>query len=78
MSFQYDPEKKKNLDGPPATFAESFEESGVNADGAYDPEYKEPTAKELRRLMLKIDLRIVPYASFLYLLSYLDRVNIGM
>ncbi|KAG2226071.1 hypothetical protein INT45_011688, partial [Circinella minor] len=77
MSFQNDPEKKKDLDGMAPTFAESLEESGVTADGTFDPDYSEPTAKELKRLMLKIDLRVVPYASFLYLLSYLDRVNIG-
>ena len=30
-----------------------------------------------RRLKRKIDWRIVPYLSLLYLLSFLDRVNIG-
>ena len=33
--------------------------------------------KELRKLMWKIDLRIIPLVAILYLLSYLDRVNIG-
>ena len=36
-----------------------------------------PTKQELRRLMWKIDLRIVPFVSLLYLCSFLDRVNIG-
>ncbi|KAF8572720.1 putative MFS nicotinic acid transporter Tna1 [Ramaria rubella] len=35
------------------------------------------TSAEERRLLRRIDLRIVPYASLLYLLSFLDRVNIG-
>ncbi|BBN18170.1 MFS transporter, ACS family, DAL5 transporter family protein [Marchantia polymorpha subsp. ruderalis] len=30
-----------------------------------------------RALIRRIDLRIIPYLSFLYLLSFLDRVNIG-
>ncbi|KAH7096100.1 putative MFS nicotinic acid transporter Tna1 [Auriculariales sp. MPI-PUGE-AT-0066] len=33
--------------------------------------------EEERKLKRKIDLRIVPYFSLLYLLSFLDRVNIG-
>ena len=33
--------------------------------------------KEARRLMCKLDRRIVPYLSLLYLCSFLDRVNIG-
>lgn len=36
-----------------------------------------PDKKELRRLLWKLDLRIVPYVSLLYLVSFLDRVNIG-
>ena len=37
-----------------------------------------PSDKELRRLLWKLDLRIIPFVSLLYLCSYLDRVNIGM
>lgn len=33
--------------------------------------------KEKRRLMFKLDRRIVPYLALLYLCSFLDRVNIG-
>lgn len=36
-----------------------------------------PDKKEMRRLLWKLDLRIVPYVSLLYLVSFLDRVNIG-
>jgi len=32
---------------------------------------------EMRKIRRRIDLRIVPYFSLLYLLSFLDRVNIG-
>lgn len=33
--------------------------------------------KEKRRLFFKLDRRIIPYLSLLYLCSFLDRVNIG-
>lgn len=39
--------------------------------------YIPPSKQELKRLMWKIDLRIVPFVSILYLCSFLDRVNIG-
>ena len=48
---------------------DSFYQEAKNA-----PEF---TDKEKKRLLLKIDLRILPYVSLLYLLSFLDRVNIG-
>ncbi|KAI9008885.1 hypothetical protein CLU79DRAFT_711353 [Phycomyces nitens] len=31
----------------------------------------------MRKLMWKLDLRIVPFLGLLYLCSFLDRVNIG-
>ncbi|KAF7723576.1 hypothetical protein EC973_001817 [Apophysomyces ossiformis] len=37
----------------------------------------EPDSKEFRRLLWKLDLRIVPFLGILYLCSFLDRVNIG-
>ncbi|KAI9477138.1 major facilitator superfamily domain-containing protein [Zychaea mexicana] len=40
-------------------------------------DFIEPDGKELRRLMWKIDLRIVPLVSLMYLCSFLDRINIG-
>ena len=43
----------------------------------YDAGFVEPDDKELRRLMWKLDLRIIPYIALLYLCSFLDRVNIG-
>lgn len=35
------------------------------------------TKEEEKKLLLRIDLWMVPYLSLLYLLSFLDRVNIG-
>ncbi|TFK66245.1 MFS general substrate transporter [Pluteus cervinus] len=37
----------------------------------------EPSEKEVRRVLRKMDLRILPLVSLLYLLSFLDRSNIG-
>ncbi|KAJ8660813.1 hypothetical protein O0I10_003456 [Lichtheimia ornata] len=48
-----------------------------NAGVAMHHEWTPPDQKELRRLLWKLDLRIVPYVSLLYLVSFLDRVNIG-
>jgi len=37
----------------------------------------EMTKEEYRRILRKLDFAIIPYCSLLYLLSFLDRVNIG-
>ncbi|KAI7855578.1 major facilitator superfamily domain-containing protein [Circinella umbellata] len=39
--------------------------------------YVPPDEKEVRKLMWKLDRRIVPLVAILYLCSFLDRVNIG-
>ena len=39
--------------------------------------YTPPDEKEIRKLMWKLDRRIVPLVGVLYLCSFLDRVNIG-
>ncbi|EKC99973.1 hypothetical protein A1Q2_05737 [Trichosporon asahii var. asahii CBS 8904] len=43
-------------------------------DGVYDPE---STVINMRKVLRKVDLRIIPWVSLLYLLSFLDRTNIG-
>lgn len=35
------------------------------------------TPEEQKRILRKLDLAIIPYCTLLYLLSFLDRVNIG-
>ncbi|KAG8753983.1 hypothetical protein FRC12_011354 [Ceratobasidium sp. 428] len=37
----------------------------------------EPSPKEVQRLLRKLDRRILPWMAGLFLLSYLDRSNIG-
>ncbi|KAI8145522.1 major facilitator superfamily domain-containing protein [Fennellomyces sp. T-0311] len=53
-------------------------EENISSSTGYDRDiFVPPTDKELRRLMWKIDLRIIPFIAVLYLCSFLDRVNIG-
>ncbi len=35
------------------------------------------TLNEQRALLRRIDLRLIPYVGCLYLLSFLDRINLG-
>ncbi|KAI8145184.1 major facilitator superfamily domain-containing protein [Fennellomyces sp. T-0311] len=72
-----DPEKTNDIKGASVIKDDvgSITESGESYQVSDIP--PELTEKELKRLLLKIDLRIIPYVSLLYLLSYLDRVNIG-
>ncbi|KAK4516656.1 uncharacterized protein ATC70_011633 [Mucor velutinosus] len=51
-----------------------YEEEAI---GRGDKEFVPPTAEELKAVMWKLDLRIIPFLGLLYLCSFLDRVNIG-
>lgn len=48
-----------------------------NGPEKVDDDFVEPTPAELKALLWKLDLRIVPFLGLLYLCSFLDRVNIG-
>lgn len=48
-----------------------------NTGSPQKPHYTHPTPEELKRLQRRIDLRIVPICSVLYLLCFLCRQNIG-
>jgi hypothetical protein len=39
--------------------------------------YVAPSPEELKAVIWKLDLRIIPFLGLLYLCSFLDRVNIG-
>ncbi|OJT03629.1 hypothetical protein TRAPUB_5657 [Trametes pubescens] len=68
------PVEKKMADDAEAMISEarplSCGEDGLPPPPAY-------TAEEERRLWRKIDMRIIPIATLMYLVSYLDRGNIG-
>lgn len=69
------PVEKKNVDDAEAMVSEArpltYGEDGLPPPPAY-------TAEEERRLWRKIDMRIIPIATLMYLVSYLDRGNIGV
>ncbi|KAG2222937.1 hypothetical protein INT45_012915 [Circinella minor] len=70
-------DRKKTLEVVKAIHDDSSAESGLSSNDSKSDDFIEPDAKELRRLIWKLDLRIIPYVCILYLCSYLDRVNIG-
>ncbi|KAI8145520.1 major facilitator superfamily domain-containing protein [Fennellomyces sp. T-0311] len=53
------------------------EKGGVQVFHNERSTYVPPDDNEIRRLMRKLDFRIVPLVALLYLCSFLDRVNIG-
>jgi len=56
---------------------ESNEEKATSAHISNGPSYTGQGSEEERALIFKQDLRIIPLCSFIYLLCYLDRSNIG-
>lgn len=54
------------------------EEHTVDTESKNDSNtFVHPSPEELKALMWKLDLRIIPFLGLLYLCSFLDRVNIG-
>lgn len=57
---------------------QSSTNSGADNDiSSAEDHFDAPDEKELRRLMWKMDRRIIPFVALMYLCSFLDRVNIG-
>lgn len=46
-------------------------------ESGYSPEELEMSPEETKRLLRKIDWKVIPFSTLLYLLSFLDRINIG-
>ncbi|KAG8988898.1 hypothetical protein FRB94_005578 [Tulasnella sp. JGI-2019a] len=65
-----------DVNGKHATMTATPEELEVIED-AHNVHDVEMDDAEKNRLLRRIDLAIIPYAALLYLLSFLDRVNIG-
>jgi hypothetical protein len=55
---------------------ENAEQQRAKEAGLYN-EGVDTSAVDERRLLRRIDLRLIPWLSFLYLLSFLDRTSIG-
>ena len=52
-----------------------IEEIEFEAQGQAEEIYIDPQAE--KRLLRKLDLRLIPWLCLLYLISFLDRTNIG-
>jgi hypothetical protein len=60
-----------SIEKGPQSLSSDVVESHLPIDGgAASPEFD-------RKLLWKIDIRLVPWLTFLYLLSFLDRTSIG-
>lgn len=57
-----------------AEFTEYDEEHVINQESTG---YIQPSTEELKKVIWKLDRRIIPFLGLLYLCSFLDRVNIG-
>lgn len=56
---------------------EKLPETSLELANGSEDGFVEPTEAEMRALMWKLDLRLIPFLGVLYLCSFLDRVNIG-
>jgi hypothetical protein len=66
----------ETLGKPRDTRIENVEQQRAKEAGLYN-EGVDTSAVDERRLLRRIDLRLIPWLSFLYLLSFLDRTSIG-
>ncbi|KAI0002596.1 major facilitator superfamily domain-containing protein [Russula compacta] len=69
MAFQVDEKLDAKSDGP------AFEPPSSHFDASVRPE--DPVSVEERRLVRKLDRRILPITCLMYLFAYLDRSNLG-
>lgn len=53
------------------------EQESIDVDYASDPERHGFDAQATKKLLRKIDWALIPFLALLYLLSFLDRTNIG-
>lgn len=67
-----DATEKINQEAPVELAYKHFRANEPELDG-FDPD-----SEEVRRVRSKVDKRLIPMLSLLYLCSYLDRVNLGM
>ena len=63
----------KDAEKPPSTTNTS--KSSVSGDLCLDDHIVDPAAE--KRLLRKCDLHVVPIISLLYMLAFIDRINIG-
>ncbi len=62
---------------PLSTGSSDLEKRSAEHESAVSPVDDAVDTVEAKRIIRKIDFRLVPLLSFLYMLTFLDRVNIG-
>lgn len=72
MTEKYQEEKQQHFTEKPELV--EYEEESIGREAK---EFVPPTPEELKAVIWKLDLRIIPFLGLLYLCSFLDRVNIG-
>jgi hypothetical protein len=56
--------------------ADAIELETIEEPGVYDDKlYLSPPEKEARRILRKVDWRLIPVLTFLYLVAFIDRSN---
>lgn len=74
-------ENSTRYSGDHAALSQSEQEKATvdttNGSKVYDEKELSMTPEEYKHILSKLDWAIIPYCSLLYLLSFLDRVNIG-
>ena len=60
----------------PPTYEESATEKGSRLDEIYRPDIDTSKVDE-QKLMRRVDVHIIPWLTFVYLLNFLDRGSIG-
>lgn len=53
------------------------EHHDITGPGSYDPIIDQYTAEEIKKVVRKVDLRLVPLCGLMYCVSLLDRTNLS-
>ncbi|KAI4174141.1 MAG: hypothetical protein LQ343_002476 [Gyalolechia ehrenbergii] len=85
MALRQDPEKQAQLDFGAASdpkvspnYDKSYSEHHDESDpGRYDPIIDRYTEAEIRRVVRKVDIRLIPLCGLMYCVSLLDRTNLS-
>lgn len=85
MALQQDPEKQARLDFEgdtkvtPPVYDKSYSEhhDGAASPTSYDPILDRYTDADIKRVVRKVDLRLIPLCGLMYCVSLLDRTNLS-
>lgn len=83
MALRQDPEKLDIVNTGSDTKASSDydkgypEHHGKSVPGSYDPIIDRYTAAEVKKIIRRVDLRLLPLCGLMYCVSLLDRTNLS-